>query len=177
MRVRSRPSSVDRTGRAIVLMQGPYDSRGKKVNEVNTYDVFGSHNLVDLNGAGAAVRAGYAKRSARQTASHLLTKHDIKALVQEKQLETEERLQITRDDVIRGLQRAVQEAKAAGSPMGMIRAYREIGLMMGYYDRPVAPAPQDVNDDQLRSMSDTELQALVCDLEMVTGGDHATVPP
>ena len=25
-------------------MRGPYDSRGKKVNEVNTYDVFGSHN-------------------------------------------------------------------------------------------------------------------------------------
>ena len=25
-------------------MPGPYDSRGKKVNEVKTYDVFGSHN-------------------------------------------------------------------------------------------------------------------------------------
>jgi len=38
-----RPSSVDRTGRAIVLMPGPYDSRGKKANEVKRYDVFGSH--------------------------------------------------------------------------------------------------------------------------------------
>ena len=43
MRLRSRPSSVHRTGRVIVLMQGPYDSRGKKVNEVNMYDVFGRH--------------------------------------------------------------------------------------------------------------------------------------
>ena len=34
---------MDRTGRAIVLMSGPYDSRRKKVNEVRTYDVFGSH--------------------------------------------------------------------------------------------------------------------------------------
>jgi hypothetical protein len=25
-------------------MAGPYDNRGEKVNEVNTYDVFGSHN-------------------------------------------------------------------------------------------------------------------------------------
>jgi hypothetical protein len=24
-------------------MAGPYDNRGEKVNEVNTYDVFGSH--------------------------------------------------------------------------------------------------------------------------------------
>ena len=30
---------MDRTGRVIVLMQGPYDSWGKKVNEVNAYDV------------------------------------------------------------------------------------------------------------------------------------------
>ena len=44
MRLLSRPSSVDRTGRAIVLMPGPYDSRGKKVNEVKRYDVFGSHS-------------------------------------------------------------------------------------------------------------------------------------
>jgi hypothetical protein len=45
-RLRNRPSSVDRTGRAIVLMPGPYDSRDKKVNEVKTYDVFGSHKGV-----------------------------------------------------------------------------------------------------------------------------------
>jgi len=31
-------------GRASVLMPGPYDSLGKKANEVNTYDVFGRHN-------------------------------------------------------------------------------------------------------------------------------------
>ena len=42
--VATRPSSEDRTGRAIVLMPGPYDSHGKKVNEARTYDVFGSHS-------------------------------------------------------------------------------------------------------------------------------------
>ena len=41
-------SSVDRTGSAIVLMQGSYDSRGKKVNEVRTYDVFGSHRYQEV---------------------------------------------------------------------------------------------------------------------------------
>ena len=53
MRLRSRPSSVDRNGRAIVLMLGPYDSRGEKVNEVNRYDVFGSHNSCDHHDANA----------------------------------------------------------------------------------------------------------------------------
>ena len=33
---------MGRMERAIVLMPGPYDSRGEKVNEVNMYDVFGS---------------------------------------------------------------------------------------------------------------------------------------
>ncbi len=47
VRLRSRPSSAERTGRAIVLMPGPHDSRGKKVNEVRTYDVFGSHYYHD----------------------------------------------------------------------------------------------------------------------------------
>jgi hypothetical protein len=35
---------VDRRGRAIVLMPGPYDKFCKKVNGINTDDVFGSHN-------------------------------------------------------------------------------------------------------------------------------------
>ena len=33
------------TGRAIVLMQRPYDSRCKKANDVSRYDIFGRHRL------------------------------------------------------------------------------------------------------------------------------------
>ena len=122
---------------------------------------FVSEYLVDLNGSAACVRAGYSRNSARQIATRLLSKDHIRALVQEKQKETEERLQISRDDVIRGLLRAAQEAKEEGSPMGMIAAYREIGKMLGYYNQPVAPAPQDLNEDLVRAMSDKELEALI----------------
>lgn len=122
---------------------------------------FVSECLVDLNGAGAAVRAGYSQNSARQIATRLLTKVHIRVLVQEKQKEAEERLQIRRDDVILGLLRAAQEAKEAGSPMGMVAAYREIGKMLGYYNQTVAPAPQDLNEVQVRAMSDKELEAFV----------------
>jgi hypothetical protein len=31
-------------------MPGPYDSRGEKVNEVNTYDVFDSHSYHSIGG-------------------------------------------------------------------------------------------------------------------------------
>ena len=123
--------------------------------------LFVSEYLQDLNGSAAAVRAGYSRKSARQTASHLLTKHDIRALVQEKQLETEERLQLTRDDVIRGLLSAAQEARASANPMVQISAWREIGKMLGYYNQPVTPAPQDLTEDLVRAMSDKELKALI----------------
>ena len=33
------------TGKAIVLMPGPYDSQRKKVNKVKAYNVFGAHTL------------------------------------------------------------------------------------------------------------------------------------
>ena len=121
---------------------------------------FVSEFLIDLNGSAAAVRAGYSRNSARQIATRLLSKVHIRVLVQKKQKEAEERLQISRDDVMQGLLRAAQEARVAGNQMAMIRAYREIGLMMGYYDQPAAQAPQDVNEDQLRAMSDRELEAL-----------------
>ena len=39
---------MDRTGRAIVLIQRPYDNRGKKVNVVNRYDVFGRHSYTSF---------------------------------------------------------------------------------------------------------------------------------
>ena len=126
----------------------------KQVRFVNAY-------LVDLNGAQAAIRFGFSKRSARQIAARLSSKADIKALVQKKQRETGERLQIIRDDVILGLLRTAQEAKAAGNPQAQISAWREIARMMGYYDQATAPASQDISEELVRAMSDAELQALI----------------
>jgi phage terminase small subunit len=122
---------------------------------------FVSEFLVDLNGAQAAIRAGYSKNSARQIATRLLSKVHIRALVQKKQKEAEERLQLTRDDIVRGLLKAAQEAKEEGSPMAMIAAYREVGKMLGYYDRPMTPAPQDLTEDLVRAMPDEALKALI----------------
>jgi hypothetical protein len=40
---------------------------------------------------------------------------------------------IARDDVVRGLQAAYNEAREQGNPLTMIAAMREIGKMLGYY--------------------------------------------
>ena len=80
--------------------------------------------------------------------------------MQEKQKEAVERLQISRDDIIQGLLRAAQEDGAAGNPLVMIAACREIGKMLGYFNQPVTPAPQDLNEDLARAMSDADLAVL-----------------
>ncbi len=95
---------------------------------------FTDEYLVDFNGTQAAMRAGYSRRAARQIATENLIKPAIRAVIQQKQAETAQRLQITRDDVIRGLVSAVDLARGQGDPRSMIRACREIGKMLGYYD-------------------------------------------
>lgn len=60
--------------------------------------------LVDLNATQAAIRAGYAERSATVTASKLLTKANIQAAIQIAQLARSERTQITVDKVLEDIE-------------------------------------------------------------------------
>jgi phage terminase small subunit len=56
--------------------------------------------LIDLNATQAAIRAGYAERSANVTASKLLTKANIQSAIQKAQAARSERTQITVDKVL-----------------------------------------------------------------------------
>jgi len=74
--------------------------------------------LVDLNGAHAAVRAGYSKRSAKEIASQTLRMPHIAAAVEEEMAARERRTRITGDRVLR------EYARIAFAD---IRAYAEWG--------------------------------------------------
>lgn len=122
---------------------------------------FVNEYLLDLNGQQAAIRSGYSPASAKVQASRLLTNDNIRLLIQRKQRETEQRLKIQRDDIIRGFLAAAMEAKQQEDPVSMIAAYREIGRMLGYYGRP----PVEFNVDELsmariQEMTDKELLKL-----------------
>jgi phage terminase small subunit len=56
--------------------------------------------LVDLNGTQAAIRAGYSKRSAGQTAGELLKKPEIANEIQKAKQERSKRTNITQDEVL-----------------------------------------------------------------------------
>ena len=122
---------------------------------------------MDRNGAQAAIRAGYSRRSARQIGHRLLMKADVSQAVRFEAREAEERLRITRDDVLRGLVTAFGQAKVEGQAMAMIAACREIGKLMGYYDRCSRTAAEGARDSsqirRLEELSDEELALLAAE--------------
>jgi len=61
--------------------------------------------LVDLNATQAAIRAGYSARTANEQGTRLLANASIAAAVQSAQQSRSDRVQITQDDVLRGLRR------------------------------------------------------------------------
>ena len=127
--------------------------------------LFAEHYALDHNGAAAAVRAGYARRSARQIASELLAKPDVRALVAEHEAKAAEELAVTKGRVIAELQAAIELARLNGEPMAMIRGGTEIARLCGYYspERKKVEVSVDVERLQARfaAMSDAELLALV----------------
>jgi len=62
--------------------------------------LFAQEFLVDLNGAQAAIRAGYSENSARSQASRLLTDENIQAYIAERRKERAEKLEASADNVI-----------------------------------------------------------------------------
>jgi len=89
--------------------------------------------LVDFNGAQAAIRAGYSPNAAKEHASYMLTRPNIKGAVRRKQDEAALRLQITRDDIVRGLLGVIEMARGQGDAGAMIRGAAEINKMLGFY--------------------------------------------
>jgi len=74
---------------------------------------FADEYVVDLNGAKAAVRAGYSENGARQQASRLLTNADIQAEIQERFQARQIRTQIDQDFVLEGLRENYNRAMQA----------------------------------------------------------------
>ena len=71
--------------------------------ENDKHERFCQEYIIDLNGAKAAERSGYSKKTARTQANQLLTKLDISKRVAELKKERSERTEITQDMVIREL--------------------------------------------------------------------------
>ena len=88
---------------------------------------------IDHNGAGAAIRAGYAPKSAHVTASRLLRKANVADAVRALEFEAETELRMTRSRVISELQNVIELARLQSDVPAMIAGWREIAKLCGYY--------------------------------------------
>ena len=121
--------------------------------------------LVDMNGAAAAVRAGYSPKSARSIAYENLTKPDILAVIQARQSAMAKELQITRQGVIQGLLEVVDMGRQQQNPSAMVCALREVAKMLGFYapelQRIELSAVQSTVQASFATMDDAQLLALI----------------
>jgi phage terminase small subunit len=126
---------------------------------------FVAEYLIDGNGTRAAVAAGYGLSGAHASASRMLRIVKVQEALQARQAADATRLAIQREDVIRGLLEAVEEAKAAGNPAAMISGWSTIGKMLGFFSPERVQVNVAMGDSdmvrRMEAMSDTELMAIV----------------
>lgn len=129
--------------------------------------------LIDFNGAAAAVRAGYSPKSARSIAHENLTKPDIQDVLQARQAAMAKELQITRQEVVRGLVDAVNMGREQQNPGAMVCALREVAKILGFYSPEVKRIElESVGNPiykKLTAMSDAQLFAAMA---AGAGGPH-----
>lgn len=135
---------------------------------------FVAEYLVDGNGSRAAVAAGYGRAGARVTACRTLAIPNVREAIAARQGVDAKRLEIARQDVLKGLLAAVEQAKEQGNPAAMISGWREIGRMLGFYEPGVTrvelSAGQRDTPRRLNHLTDAEL------LKIVAGGQAAGYP-
>ena len=117
------------------------------------------------NATKAAIEAGYSARSARQHATRMLSNAAIQAALAVRQAADSQRLQIGRQDVLKGLLETFEMAKEKGEPAAMVSACRELGRMLGFYEPQrhaveVGSAGVQVQQGRYQAMSDAELVSL-----------------
>lgn len=77
----------------------------------NRQQAFAREYLVDLNATQAAIRAGYAPKSAKVTGARLLTNANVSAAVQAAMDERAERTELTADYVLDGIRETIERCQ------------------------------------------------------------------
>ena len=78
-------------------------SKGRQSKKENREDIFCREYVVDLNGARAAIAAGYARKGAKVRASELLTNRNVRARIAELQKAKADKLDLSAEKVLSGL--------------------------------------------------------------------------
>jgi phage terminase small subunit len=121
--------------------------------------------LVDGCGTQAAIRSGIASAGAHVWASRALRKAKVSAALQARQTADATRLSLERNDVLMGLLEAAALAKEQMNPAGMVAAWKQVGLLMGYYSPERIKVDVNVAGSlemgRMNQLSDAELLKII----------------
>jgi phage terminase small subunit len=93
---------------------------------------FAEEYCVDLNATQAAIRAGYSAKTAYSQGQRLLKDVEVAESIAAQQVERSERLQVSVDDVVRGLHREATDL-ATGTPAARVSAWGLLGKHLGMF--------------------------------------------
>lgn len=93
--------------------------------------------LLDLNAAGAARRAGYSKRTAKEKGHELLQKPEIQEAVTAAIEARSERTEVTQDEVVQGLKKEATLEGEASSHSARVAAWAHLGKHLGIFTENV----------------------------------------
>ena len=120
--------------------------------------------LVCRNGSEAARRAGYAKSSARITASRLLTNANIKAELSLKQAELAHKAEITQLRVVNELLNGIAIAESKLDASTVMRGWLEIAKMLDLHQAAIQNVVLSAENEVLRAkyevLSDSDLMKI-----------------
>lgn len=90
--------------------------------------------MVDFNATQAAIRAGYSTKTARVIGPENLLKPAVAAAIVEAQRELSQRVEVTIDDVVRGLYREATRPDTLGGSSAVRRsAWVDLGRYLGMF--------------------------------------------
>ena len=117
------------------------------------------------NATASAVRAGFSSKGASVAGSRMLRNVRVQEALQAQQKADAARLSLRREDVLAGLLDAAAMAKLHSDPAGMVASWKQIGLLLGFYN--VKPSKLEISVagtvaiNQLARMSDAELIKMI----------------
>ena len=127
---------------------------------------------VDSNGAQACMRAGYSPRAAKEQASRLLTKDNVRDRIAELQARHRARLDVTVASLTEELEEARTLAIANGQASAAVQATMGIAKLHGLLiDRAEVKTTGDLSLEQVRARI-KEIEA-----ELAEAGDEAVQAP
>jgi hypothetical protein len=114
-------------------------------------------------------------RQPTQAANRLLKRPRVRTYLQELYDDAKEKTKLTRDNVVEGMQAAIEDAKLQSDPMAQIAGWREIGKILGIYavekKELVVTGHLSDTQQQIASMGEQQLLEMVGD-DAIEGEFH-----